>query len=234
MNAGNRSDAAWKAELSRTAECIPIERLDEDLTPSERNHIAHCARCQAEMALWTQMQQKAKTPQEAEAVQAVSMEVRRRLGSLPPNVVPAEPRRPIRTILRPAMLAAAAVVVVAISLGVFFERREPSVEGPVTNVTSYRSAGIEVIAPVGDLAAPPSTLQWKTVAGATTYEVDVLEVDQTPLWHASARETRIGVPASVVTKCVPGKSILWQVRARRGEAVIAESGIQRFRVSVAH
>ena len=42
----------WKRELQRTAECPQVDRLPGILTLVESEHVAHCARCQAEMALW--------------------------------------------------------------------------------------------------------------------------------------------------------------------------------------
>lgn len=228
MNASNRSEGNWKAELSRTAECVPIELLDADLTSAQRFHLNHCARCQAELALWKRMQEKVQTPEEAAAVTAISKEVRRRTEASPSNIVPM-PRS-----TSPFMLAAAAALVIAIGIGIFVERREPSIENPITDTGAYRSAAIEVIAPPPEVSAAPAALQWKPVAGATTYDVRIFEVDGTPVWQGSTRETHIEIPAPVVTKFVPGKSNLWQVRARRDHTVIADSGQQRFRVSIAH
>ncbi|HYM60743.1 MAG TPA: hypothetical protein VEZ11_07610 [Thermoanaerobaculia bacterium] len=234
MNSAGRNDDGWKVDLRGTAECIPIERLVERLAPFEQSHLATCARCQAELALWTRMQEEERTPDEMAAVRSISAEVRRRLGSLPSNVVPIQESKARRRALLPVSLAAAAALVVAVAIGVLVQDREPSVEVPASAVNTYRFAGIAVIAPTGEVAAAPAALQWKPVAGATLYEAEVLEVDQTLLWHGSTHEPRIALPAQVVAQFVPGKTVLWQVRARRDQTTIADSGRQRFRLSNAH
>jgi hypothetical protein len=236
MNDANRNDSGWRIGLRRTADCIPIERLDESLTPFEQSHLAQCTRCQAERALWKQMQEEDLTSGEASAVQSISAEVHRRLSPLPLNVVPMPKRTAKRRALVPASLAAAAALFLTVAIGVLVQRREPSIEGPVSvvDVNTYRSAGIAVIAPTGEFASAPTALRWQPVAGATLYEAELLEVDQTLLWRGSTHEPRIALPARVVAQFAPGKTVLWQVRARRDQAIIADSGQQRFRLSFAH
>lgn len=235
MNTANHSDGGWKMGLRRTADCIPIERLDESLTPFEQSHLAQCSRCQAERALWKRMQEEESTSGEAAAVQFISAEVRRRLNPRPLNVVQMPKRAAKRRALMPS-LAAAAALFAAVAIGVLVQRREPSIESPVSvvNVTTYRSAGIAVIAPTGEFASAPTALRWQPVAGATLYEAELLEVDQTLLWRGSTHESSIALPASVIAQFAPGKTVLWQVRARRDQAIIADSGQQRFRLSIAH
>ena len=57
-----------------------------------------------------------------------------------------------------------------------------------------------------------------------------MEVDRTTLWRASTAGTAVDLPPSLVAQFVKGKTILWQVQARRDQAIVAGSGIQRFRV----
>lgn len=219
---------SWKMELQRTSDCIPIERLSEDLTPREHSHLAHCARCQAELALWKEMN-AAETAGESAAVERIASDVRQRLES-PAKVVSITSHR---RFLQPASLAAAAVLIVAIAVGVLMQNREPSIEAPTRAITAYRSASVQVVAPVGDVPVPPAALQWKAAAGASSYDVQIMEVDHTTLWRASTHDLRISLPSNVVDQLVPGKTVLWQVQARRDQAIVADSGIQRFRVRAA-
>jgi hypothetical protein len=226
----NDKRAAWKRELQRTGRCIPIERLAENLTPEEHSHVAHCARCQAELALWSRINDEEETLGEAAAVASIAAAVRGRVaGTAPSNVVSL--RRRSNVVAFRAPLAAAATLVIAIAAGVFVTNREPSIEGAPSVVNVYRSASVDVIEPTGDLASAPSLLRWKTAAGATRYDVRVMEVDRTVLWRGSTTSSQVQLPAPVIAQFVPGKTVLWQVQARRGEAVLAESGMQRFRVS---
>jgi hypothetical protein len=69
---------------------------------------------------------------------------------------------------------------------------------------------------------------------AVSYDVEILEVDGTLLWRATSSAPRIDLPPSVVRQLLPGKTLLWEIRARNvANNVIAESGKQRFRVEVA-
>jgi hypothetical protein len=220
----------WKRELQPTSECLPIARLSEELTAPEREHLAHCARCEAEMSLWEKVRNAEAAPSEGLAVQWIEAELRRRLAGAPG---PGRRRRWWEVIgLRPRTLAAVATVVVAVGVGLVIQNREPAVDLRPGSEDAYRSAQVRVVGPVGDRAAAPTELQWVPVAGAARYDVAVEEVDHTILWRGSASGPRVELPAAVVAQCVPAKTILWHVTARNvGGAVLAQSGTQRFRVA---
>ena len=211
----------WKRELQPTAACIPIERLGEQLTSSESEHLATCPRCQAEMALFSEFENSETTAAEQSDVHAI-------VETLQPksNVVSIASRRRSQN----RLLAIAAALVIALGIGYVVENREPSINGPVTR-DLYRSSRVEVIAPVGDLAAPPAELRWKPVSGADAYEVVVSEVDRTELWRATTNETHIALPDAIVRQIVPGKTLVWEVTAKRTGSAIQSSGAERFRVT---
>ena len=210
---------SWQKALEPTPQCIPPERLGESLSDAEREHVASCARCQAELALFHEFQQGEETPEG----QWIATELRRRLET-PSNVKVFAPWRRFA-----GVLAAAAAAVIVIGSGLWMQYREPSIEHGNTNI--YRSGRLEAIAPSGDLTETPKELRWTPVAGATSYGVRLLEVDRTPVWSAETKEARIALPASVATQCLPGKTLMWDVTARRGSATVATSDTQRFRVS---
>ena len=211
----------WKDELHRSPSCIAIERLGEQLTTSEREHLANCPRCQAEMALFTEFAEGETSATEASDVQWIVDRLHKR------NVVSIGSRR---RIVQPRYLAIAATLLIAIAIGYVVENREPSIERPVAR-DLYRSARVDVIGPVGDVAAPPRELQWKPVEGADEYRVVVSEVDRTIVWQVTTRDTRVALPDSVVRQLVPGKTIVWEVTVTRAGSAIQSSGTQRFRVA---
>jgi len=219
----------WKRELQPTAECLPAERLSDALTATEQEHVAHCARCQAEQVLWNEFRDGKTSLREMEAVRWITSELRRRLATPSSNVVQLVPRRKI---LPPRALAAAAMLVVALGIGYVAQNREPSVDGGLKMGDFYRSSRIKVTTPTGDVAASPSDLQWTPVAGASAYDVTVLEVDRTILWKMTTAEPRVALPSTVTAQFVPGKTIYWEVTARRGTAILAQSGTERFRVAL--
>lgn len=226
--------STWKGDLAETPECVPIERIGETLTAAERDHVAHCARCEAETALWEEFRDATPSADEGAAVQWVAAEVaRRRAGN------PAAARQRWNWPLwlagwRPQALAAAATVVfVALTIGYVAQDREPAVVAPTGDPNVYRSERLEVTGATGDLPTPPTGFSWMAAPGAERYDVVVLEVDRTILWRASTREPRVDLASAVIGQFVPGRTILWEVTARgRDGTILAQSGTQRFRVVV--
>ena len=227
-------DEAWKRELRETPDCVPIERIGEELTATERDHVVHCARCEAELALWEEFRDATPTPDEGAAVQWIAAEVTRRRVESPSPVRPSWVSRRWFGVLSPqAVMAAAAVLIVAVMVGQLVDREPAVVLAPSGNADVYRSTRIQPIGPTGDLPQAPTGLSWIAVAGADQYDVAILEVDRTVLWRGSTGGSHIDLAPNVIGQFVPGKTILWEVSARgRDGAVIAQSGTQRFRVAV--
>ncbi len=212
----------WKNELRRTDDCLFIERLGEELTEGEREHLETCVRCQAEMALWKEFRDSETRPEETNDVKWIRDRLEPGEITLRSNVV--------RWNFNPRILAIAATLVIVIAVGYVVQTREPSVHVPLTGTNAYRSTRLDLAAPLGDLTAAPAELRWAAFSGADRYDVEILEVDRTLIWRSTATEARIDLPAAVSAQFVPGKTILWQVTARRGQAILAESGLQRCRV----
>lgn len=223
----------WKRDLAETPECVPIERIGEPLTAEEREHVAHCARCEAETALWEEFRDATPSADEGAAVRWIAAEVARRRAGRP---APARRRSTWRSWLagwQPPALAAAAVAVVALSIGYLAQDREPAVVAPTGDASLYRSERLEVTGATGDLPTPPTGFSWMAAPGAERYDVVVLEVDRTILWRASTRASSVDLASAVIDQFVPGKTILWEVTARgRDGTILAQSGTQRFRVVV--
>jgi hypothetical protein len=96
----------------------------------------------------------------------------------------------------------------------------------------WRSQSFAAIAPVGDVTAAPTELQWNAVPGAGNYLVRVMEVDRTEIWRVEAAGTRIVLPAEVRGPMTPGRSFLWIVIAREATGgTLAETGLQTFHIT---
>jgi hypothetical protein len=225
--------AAWKEELGRSPDCIPLERFAETLTAGEREHLAHCARCEAELALWQEFRDAGPAADEGAAVRWIVAETRRRLTE--PAAFGRRPAgwRDWMQGWRPRTVALAASVLAAVAVGYFVaDRGEPQI-APAPGVPVYRSSAVQLIGPAGDLTAPPTELRWVAVAGATRYDVELREVDGSVVWRASTAGAHIALPAAVAVLFAPGRTLLWQVRAiDGGGALLAESAIARCRVLV--
>lgn len=221
----NDARELWREELAPTPDCIAIERLGDELTVAEREHLSTCSRCQSEQALFQSFQDEA-SPDEIRDSQWIAAELQRRLAP-PSNVKPFQPRfRAYRG------LAAAAAAVVVFGTAYWMENREPSLDPNLGGGEVYRTSRLEAIAPIGDVSAPPTMLQWTAVPNATSYAVEVLEVDRTVLWRGETPQPNIAIPAEVVARFTPGKTLLWDVTAREGANATASSGMQRFRVAL--
>ncbi len=225
----------WQKELEPTPECIDVSRLSDALSERERAHLATCPRCQAELALLHEFQTDSATPDEVRAGQWIASELHRRLAlsnnapspDAPSNVKPFRSKQ--RTF---SALAAAAVAVLVIGTAVWMENREPSLDPKIDVRNVYRTSRFDVIAPLGDVPEAPRELKWAAVPQATSYTVQILEVDGTELFRGATPRQSIVVPANVIAQFAPGKTLLWAVTARRGSDVLASSETQRFRVSV--
>jgi hypothetical protein len=229
-----RSDPArdeLQRQLQPTPHCIPIERLGDALTAGERDHLAVCARCEAELALWHAFRDSTSTPDENGAVQWVASELHRhraesRTGSAAAVRANWLTRFPTRT-----LVAVAASALVALAVAYVAWDPEPRINEPLSSQFDRRTGGrLDVVGPLGDVETPPKELIWVAVNGVVRYDVRVFEIDGTTLWSASSSVARVGLPAAVVAQFVPGKPILWEVTARGSGASLAVSGTQRFRV----
>jgi hypothetical protein len=221
----------FKEAAGRTPTCIPIERIGESLTPEEHAHMRTCARCQTELALWQQFESAAPAKNEGAAVTWIVAELERRAGS--PQRQKSAPSR--RWGLSGQWLAAAASVALFVSVGYLMWDREPAIWNPGGTTGQYRTAQLDVIAPLGDVAAAPREFSWKPAAGAIRYDVRILEVDGTVVWRTSIAEPRLVVPPDILSRFVIQKPFLWEVTARdTADAAIGSSGTQRFRVVDSH
>lgn len=209
----------WKEALEPSPECIDIARLGEELSAAERAHLDTCVRCQTELALFREIQREDGSAEEADAARWIADELRRRN-----NVVAFRPKA------WRVLYAVAAVLVLIIGAGWWIQMREPAVDN-LLRPGMYRSARLEIVAPRGDLAQAPNELRWEPVPGASLYRVQIVEVDATGLWSGETTGTHVVLPPAVIAEFAPGKSLLWQVEAFRGEESLAVSETQTVRVT---
>lgn len=219
------------SDLQPTPDCIPLERLGNDLTAAERIHLDTCARCHAELALWQAFNEPSRDAAESDAVDGIVARLRRSRAGSHGSAAPPLAQRFQRTDAR-RLLGVAAAIMVAATLGYVVWDREPAVPPP-TGEQVYRSASIDIVSPSGDVVGPPRELVWVALPAAARYDVRILEVDGTVVWRATSLSSRLDLPDDVIARSVPGKTLIWDVVAldETGRA-IAESGPQRFRVPI--
>jgi len=214
----------WQDALAPTAECLDLARLGEELDAASRAHLGSCARCQAELALFQELQRGDSTADEAEAGRWIAGELQRRFQDSG-NVVPFRAKR-VR-----ALYAAAAAIVMVIGAGWWMQMREPSLDLP-GGPAVYRGVRLDVIAPAGELAQAPNELRWNAVPNASRYHVQISEVDATVVWSGDTTQPYVALPPAAIEQFAPGKSLSWEVKAFRGNEMLASSETQTVRVSV--
>ena len=230
-----RHGTELESVLGATSDCVPVGRFAERLSEHEQRHVDNCARCQSELALWREFEESHPAADEGAAVSWIVAELGRR-NRLVPARRALSGLTSLTSLTGPVWRWTTAIAAVAlITTGVYLLRdREPAVREIVNPSQTYRTVRLLVRGPVGDLTAAPTAIEWVAPSGAVSYDVGVFEVDLTPLWRTTSNISRVELPASVVRQFVPGKAILWEVRARNAaNRVIAESGTQRFRVAIA-
>ena len=216
------------------AECPPIEELVLTLEggsdPVQKQiceeHVAHCVRCAAELALFRRFESGRPDSDEREPVAAIVARLRKES--------PAKPVAWWREMWRPRILmpASVALATLAIVIAINVERspllREPAAPGGLDMV---RSGRLVVIAPVNDVAQAPHELRWQAVRGAARYQVRLLEVDKTELWRATVTDSSVVLPPEIVARVTPLKTLLWDVEGvDEAGRPLASSGIQTFRL----
>ena len=212
----------WKEALAPSPECIDLVRLGEELSDAERAHVDGCARCQTELALFREIANDETSSDEAREVEWIASELRRRN-----NVVAFRPKS------WRVLYAVAAALVMVIGISYWINFREPAVDTTFDPSEAYRTARLDVIAPIGELAQAPNELRWTAVEDASRYRVQIAEVDGTLLWSAGTTQSNVALPPAVIAQFAPGKSLLWEVKAFRGDEMLASSDTQTVRVSVA-
>ncbi|MGI8745133.1 MAG: hypothetical protein ACR2NN_21690 [Bryobacteraceae bacterium] len=224
-----------KRMLGPTPDCPAMERLlAGKLAAQEQAHVSECGHCKTELALYQSFEEAAPRPDEAASVQWIASRLTHAAGTKSATGEPGTLRAAWRQrwlslrILAPASLAVASVLV-AVGIVQFNRHVESPAGVHVTGTDTMRSQSLDLTAPVGQIAAAPKTLNWLPVAGAATYSVQVMEVDQTILWEANVLATSVALPDRVLSSIVPHKRILWDVTALDAQGgKLASSGTKDF------
>jgi hypothetical protein len=236
---GRSAGCATLEELARFAEGAPggDARIDE--------HVAGCLRCRTELALLKEFEQAAPRPDEEAAAHWIAARIERDIAAMT-GADPAPSTRAVaeergrqwyRLIgVRPTMagLALAATLLLLVLNLLDRQVRPPALSPDVgAGPAVFRSSGVTLLSPTGDLDGPATDLRWEAVPGAASYSVRVMEVDRAEVWMSHARQASLSLPASVRARMVPGKPLLWQVEAKDAAGrTVATSQVQRFRLAL--
>lgn len=218
----------WQQALTPGPGCLPLERLDAELTAAERTHVAGCVRCQSELELFQAYE--ANAPVEGElAVAWIAAQTKRRLAASHDAATPVATPAPATWRLPSWALMAASVAVVVAGATLLMRPDAPAVAPETAPV--YRGVQVAFTEAAGDLEAAPASVAWTRVGGAVNYDLRLLEVDGTELWRVTTSSPMVSVPADARAAFLPGRTLVWRVEARdAGGRTLVSSGDTRARV----
>jgi hypothetical protein len=128
-----------------------------------------------------------------------------------------------------SLTLAGATLAVLLAAGLYFQQPDqPAAPGPAP---IWRSEQFAALSPAGDLSQAPAEFRWEAVAGATSYHLELLEVDGTVVWSNATTQTTVEIPNNVRAKLTPGRAFQWRVVAENATgARIASSHLQTFHI----
>lgn len=220
------------AALGTTPDCIATARFESPLGAADAAHLATCAHCQAELALFRSFHD-ASPLAAGEAADVEWVTGRLRQSAAPNRVAAFPPARTTRTGASRFLPGLAAAAVLLLGIGFFASRREPELRPLDGGSVAYRSLRLDLLSPKGDLDRAPGSLQWHAVPDAARYDIEVLGVDRTPLWRGVSEQAQVALPESLVAQLLPGRTVLWRVVAYDASGrTLAESNMEPFRVAM--
>lgn len=234
--AANNNAKIWQEAVSATKECPGIDVLEKliDQEPSDpkiAQHVSGCPHCQSEIAMLRHFELSLPSPNEGAAVAWIAAQLERKQKAPAAQAVDAVPFW--RSLFRLPYMAAAAALVIAITLGVSFynsDRSGQPVIGPGNFGTTYR--GELHLITTGDLNQPPEQLTWEAVAGAASYSVEISDVANDKIWEGKSTQNSINVPTDLRARMYPGKPLNWKVTATDATGKELASGHGRFRITL--
>ena len=240
------SQAVIKEAMKGRTECPSLETMARTLElaaeqPESREteeHLSSCLLCRTELSLLREFERIESQQQELEDVQWIAG----RLAATPVPEIKPQATRVLPKVIeikakwwhvwtspgRMGALAAAAVLIFAIGI---YQPWQGSQRGVERSGDTLRSAPLRALVPAGDLTSVPKEFQWSAVNGAAQYVLTIREVDRTTVFQIKTTATSLPLPPEAAKLLLPGKTLLWSVRAVDGSGrEIAASGEQRFRL----
>ena len=234
--AGNTNNAKiWQEAVAATKDCPALEVLErvmEESSPDPKAaaHVAECPHCQSEIAMLRSFETSAPSENEGAAVAWIAAQLERNqkapAAQSSAKVVPFW-----RAMFRLPYIAAAAALVVAITLGVSLyhsDNGRPIIHPPQYGI--YRGE-IKLIT-TGELSQAPDQLRWEVVPGASSYSVEVDDVTGDKIWESKSSTNSINLDPGVKARMVPGKPLKWTVTAVDANGKDLATGKGNFRVAV--
>ena len=235
MAGNNKNSKIWQDAVSVTNDCPGVEVLEKVMEgapadPKAKQHVVTCPHCQAEIGLLRNFLEAEPAEGEGASVAWIAAQLAKNQ-----QPAPAQKSAPVipfwRSMFRLPYMAAAAALFVALGLGISLyinqDGGKPSINHEI-GIGPYRGD----IHLSGEFTEAPEHLSWDAVKGASSYVVEVTEVDMdhTLVWKGQSSENSITVTPDLKAKMRPGKPLDWKVTALDGSGKELAHGQGRFSV----
>jgi hypothetical protein len=232
----NNNLKIWQDAVSASKDCPSLEVLEKVMEvsssdPKAAAHVAECPHCQAEITMLRSFESSVPLANEGAGVAWIAAQLEKQQKA-PAAKVSLAAIPFWRSLFRVPYIAAAAALIIAITVGISLYRSDDGRPGfhngnPNTN---FRSVEVH-LTKMNDLSQPPARLTWEAVPGAASYLVEVDDVTNDKLWEGKAIENFIPVDSALRAKMVPGKPLNWRVTALDASGQEMASGKDKFRVA---
>lgn len=234
MSLSDSMRSAWSPETGCPSPEDYLRLASDEVTPEERRrleeHADLCPACSSERdlaRLFAAPPGEIASRQEDVAHIVSHLEKLRLPETQRPLAFPTPRKRAI-----PAWAGSlAALLLLAVALGLYFSRPEaPPLRGPGTG-TVVRGGEVRLVGPVGEFPDLPREFRWERVDGARSYRLTLRAVDETVIWQETVEASSAGLPEDVAAGLHPAVLYTWSVEAldERG-ASLAPPGTAQFRV----
>jgi hypothetical protein len=234
--AGKTNNARiWQDAVTASKECPSLEVLERVMEesssePKAAAHVASCPQCQSQIAMLQSFESSTPSENEGAAVAWIAAQLERNQKA--PAAKSSASQVPFwRAIFRLPYMAAAAAVIVAVTLGISVyhsDSGQPILHAPQVGV--YRGAEIQLQIK-GDLNEAPKQMAWAAVPGAVRYAVELDDVTGDKIWESKTAQNSIHVTPELKAKMVPGKPLKWTVTALDANGNELAAGKANFRVA---
>lgn len=235
MAGDNNHARIWRDSVSSTKECPPLEVLEKAMEESSSDpqiaaHVAGCPHCQTEIAMLRSFETSAPSAEEGAAVAWIASQLQR--SQQAPAARSSAIAVPFwRTLFRLPYLAAAAVLVVAITLGLSIYRSDHGQPPFVFHGAGTTYRGEIHLNVMGELSQSPEQLTWEAVPGAASYSVEIDDVTGDKIWQSKSTQNSITPDPELKARMSPGKPLQWEVTAHDANGKELAKGKAKFRIA---
>ena len=237
MDENTQKVNVWRDGVSASDNCLSLDALQElmdggssDLKGAQ--HLSGCAHCQAELVMLRSFERALPAEKDRAEVGWIAAQLQRAQG------MPVEPVNVSfwgHWLRIPRLATAAALMLttgLCLSLYISSRQDRPLLHGSPSVNQKMRSGDIRLAGPSGELDRAPASFRWEALPLATSYSIQLLEVDGTVLWSGQSAENTLIANPELKTIMRPGKVLLWKVTALDALGKpIASSSLERFRVT---